>query len=119
MKKQIALLITGIILAGSVMGQSGNLVPDSTKITKDTLTCHSVVYLKDHKTLAVDSGYIVRELAPLVFVTPGSTNKVRTDQTGILATRYFVMPGRKELEAEDIVFLKIKPENNGNKKQKP
>lgn len=87
--------------------QQGTLVPDTLHILKDTVY-GKVLYFKGMAT-AVDSSYAVRHQAPLVFKsTDKSLSGTKTDKTQIVKVVYYLLPSRKELDAEDIISFKTK-----------
>lgn len=103
--KKFLVLIFLVTLVTKVFSQEGKLQPDSSKITKDSIY-GKFVYLKD-MDVKVDSGYVFRRSAPMVFVGTDGT-KATTDKVAILKITYILLPSKKEIKSEDIIFFKPK-----------
>jgi hypothetical protein len=103
--KKLTLLFALVIGASAVNAQQGSLHPDSSAVVKDT-THGTFVYLDEQDKLQVVQGYVVRTLAPMVFVgTDGK--KAKTDQVGLLSEKAYA--NKKELES--VIYFKPKKQS--------
>lgn len=104
MKKSIFLLTLGIGTCLTLNAQSGNLIPDSSQVKRDTLR-GTFVYLDSTDKLQVGRGIIVRELAPMLFKPSAGGNPIKTEQVGLLSEKAYI--NNREL-TEGIIYFKPK-----------
>lgn len=95
-----------ILISVASFSQKGSLVADSLHGRLDTVKAKAIVYLKWDKkspvSIAVDSGYAVVNTCQMMFVGEDG-KKIPTAGSSTLWTKIFVMPGKKEIDNNDLI----------------
>jgi len=102
----LSIVLLSVFFCQAQQNVPGNLVADTINASTDTLKYAKIVHL-DGMNIKCDSGYAIRKIAPMIFSANGVNAK--TDQQTTLKIDFYVLPGRKKIESDDILFLKLKP----------
>lgn len=100
--KKILITVLAIFTLNCLFAQSGELVPNMKNLRTDTI--YGKFLHIDGMASKVDTGVVYTQIAPMVFQ---STNGdiANTDKEKIMKVEYYIFPGKRKLEQENIVFF--------------